>query len=130
MLRKICINEVSGYSYVHLAVLVGSIDMDRTDLFHTDVKTPRNQLTRMSVCVRACVCPLPLARFLSIRLGFINLLPSEFILTTSSLFACDTLLCFLNNNELKTPQTQLKFILKLYSFLIRHVFWPSSYKFL
>ena len=115
MLRKICINEVRGCSYVHLAVLVGSIDVDKTDLFLTDVKTPRNQLTRTSACVRArvCVCTLSLAHFLSIRLGFINLLPSELILTTSSLFACDTLLCFLNNNELKTPPNTITIYSKI-----------------
>ena len=46
MIRKGCMNRRSGCSYVHLAILVRSIYLSEAVLFHTDIKSLDNQLTR------------------------------------------------------------------------------------
>jgi len=57
MVRKGCINR-SGCCYVHLAVLVRSIDLSEAGLFHIDFKRLDNQLTR-SIYIYICMSTFP-----------------------------------------------------------------------
>jgi hypothetical protein len=59
MVRKGYMSRRTGCCYVHLAVLVRSIDLSEAGLFHTDIKSLDNQLTRSIY-----VCPFSLIRSL------------------------------------------------------------------